>query len=192
MVEIIVKKVKAKSFSIRITPDGKAELRVPLRTSRRTVEDVIRRYRPKIEEMARKQQKVAAEFGALPALDEKALTTYAKHTRQLLSERLDGFAAQIGVTYHRVSVKKQVSRWGSCSGKGNLKFNCLLSLLPPDVADYIMVHELCHLKQLNHSPAFWAEVARVLPQYRQSERWLKRYGHILLGQLRLSKEERNG
>ncbi|MBQ9551642.1 MAG: M48 family metallopeptidase [Clostridia bacterium] len=192
MVEIIVKKVKAKSFSIRITPDGKAELRVPLRTSRRTVEDVIRRYRPKIEEMARKQQKVAAEFGALPALDEKALASYTKQTRQLLSERLDGFAAQIGVTYHRVSVKKQVSRWGSCSGKGNLKFNCLLSLLPPDVADYIMVHELCHLKQLNHSPAFWAEVARVLPQYRQSERWLKRYGHILLGQLRLSKEERNG
>lgn len=192
MVEIIVKKVKAKSFSIRITPDGKAELRVPLRASRRTVEDVIRRYRPKIEEMARKQQKVAAEFGALPALDEKALASYAKQTRQLLNERLGGFAAQVGVTYNRVSVKRQVSRWGSCSGKGNLNFNCLLSLLPPDVADYVMVHELCHLKQLNHSPAFWAEVARVLPQYRQSERWLKQYGHILLGQLRLSKEEQNG
>ena len=192
MVEIIVKRVKAKSFSIRITPDGKAELRVPLRASRRTVEDVIRRYRPKMEEMARKQQKATAEYGALPMLDEKALTTYAKQTRQLLNERLGSFAAQVGVTYNRVSVKRQVSRWGSCSGKGNLNFNCLLSLLPPDVADYVMVHELCHLKQLNHSPAFWAEVARVLPQYRQSERWLKRYGHILLGQLRLSKEEQNG
>ena len=192
MVEIIVKKMKVRSFSFRITPDGKAELRVPLRTSRRTIDGVISRYRPKMDEMARKQQQAAEEYGAVPSLDEASLTAYAEQTRARLSERLPDFASQLGVTYNRVSVKKQVSRWGSCSGKGNLNFNCLLSLLPPDVADYIMVHELCHLKHLDHSPAFWAEVARAMPDYKQSEKWLKRYGGVLLGELRRKKEEQHG
>ena len=192
MVEIIVKKLKVKSFSIRITPDGRAELRVPLRTSRQTIDEVIRRYRPKIEEMALKRQQAAEEYGEVPPLDPDSLNRYAEQTCLLLNDRLGGLAEQIGVTYHNVRIKKLVSRWGSCSGKNNLNFNCLLSLLPPDVADYIMVHELCHLKQLNHSPAFWAEVEQALPDYRQSERWLKRYGGVLLGQLRRTEEEQHG
>ncbi len=192
MVEIIVKRMKVKSYSIRITPDGKAELRVPLRASRASIDDVIKRYRPKMEEMAREHQKKAERYGKLPVLDEASLANYTEQTRQLLNERLDGFAAQVGAAYNRVNVKKQVSRWGSCSGKGNLNFNCLLSVLPPQVADYVMVHELCHLKQLNHSPAFWAEVARIMPDYQKSKRWLKQYGSVLIATLRQYKEEQHG
>ena len=191
MVEIIVKKLKIKSAGFRVTPDGRVELRVPLRTSQQMIDDVIRRYRPKMEEMARRQQKAAEEFGEIPPLDNDSLHRYAEQTCRLLNERLGVFAAQLGVTYNRVCVKTLVSRWGSCSGKGNLNFNSLLCLLPPQVADYIMIHELCHLKQHNHSPAFWAEVAQAMPDYRQSVRWLKRYGGVLIEQLRESREEEN-
>ena len=192
MLEIIVNRRKVKNTTIRCTPDGKIELRVPLKTSQKAVDEIIRRYRPNMEAMAEKHRQAATELGTLPEFDDASLDSYCRRTKQLLQQRLDGFAAKIGVTYCRVSVKKAVSRWGSCSGKGNLNFNCLLCLLPDDVADYVMVHELCHLKQLNHSPAFWAEVARAMPTYKSSERWLKRYGGVMLEQLRKHKEEQNG
>ncbi len=196
MFDPIITKVKSKSIRIRITPDGKAEIRVPLRTSQRVIEEILRENRAQIEKMiqqheARKQQ-AQEHFGVLPVFDENRLAEYTEQTRRLLNSRLDGFARQIGVTYCRVSVKKAVSRWGSCSSKGNLNFNCLLAAVPPEVADYIMVHELCHRKQMNHSPAFWAEVERILPDYRQSEQWLKQYGSVLTDRLRQYKEEQNG
>ena len=73
--------------------------------------------------------------------------------------------------------------WGSCSGKGNLNFNCLLMLAPPAVQDYVVVHELCHRKEMNHSPAFWAEVAGVLPDYASHRRWLRENGNGLIAAL---------
>ncbi len=90
------------------------------------------------------------------------------------------FAPLVGVSYGRITIRNQRTRWGSCSGKGNLNFNCLLMLAPPEVLDYVVVHELCHRKEMNHSPRFWAEVARVLPDYQQRRRWLKEHGGALV------------
>ena len=77
----------------------------------------------------------------------------------------------------------QRTRWGSCSSKGNLNFNCLLMLCPEDVRDYVVVHELCHRKELNHSPRFWAEVAKVLPGYAVQRKWLKESGGTIIRRL---------
>ena len=85
----------------------------------------------------------------------------------------------MGVKYGRITVRRQKTRWGSCSSKGNLNFNCLLMLCPDFVVDYVVVHELCHLKQMNHSERFWAEVERVLPQYKEARKWLKENGNII-------------
>ena len=71
-------------------------------------------------------------------------------------------------------------RWGSCSSKGNLNFNCLLMLAPSEILDYVVVHELCHRKQMNHSKAFWLEVEKVLPDYKESIEWLKEEGCQLM------------
>ena len=90
------------------------------------------------------------------------------------------YAAKLGVTYNRVTVKLLKSRWGSCSEKGNLNFNILLMLAPESVQRYVVVHELCHRIEMNHSKAFWANVAYLLPDYKRDAGWLKENGGNLL------------
>mgnify|MGYP002547163680 CR=1 FL=1 len=82
----------------------------------------------------------------------------------------------MGVSYGRVSIRDQRTRWGSCSGKGNLNFNWKLSLVPDEILDYVVVHELAHRKEMNHSQRFWAEVERILPDYKARRKWLKEFG----------------
>lgn len=86
---------------------------------------------------------------------------------------MEYFAPLVGVTYNRIFIKEQKTRWGSCSSLGNLNFNWKLILLDEELLDYVVVHELAHRKQMNHSPTFWAEVERVLPDYRERRRRLK-------------------
>ena len=94
----------------------------------------------------------------------------------VIPERVRHFAPLIGVDYGRITIRCQRTRWGSCSAKGNLSFNCLLMLLPNEVVDSVVVHELCHRKHMNHSPLFYAEIERVFPEYRKCSKWLKENG----------------
>ena len=100
----------------------------------------------------------------------------ADEALRVIPGRVAHYASLVGVTYGRITVRNQKTRWGSCSSKGNLNFNCLLMLAPPEILDYVVVHELCHRKQMNHSPKFWAEVAAVIPDYKTREKWLKTEG----------------
>ena|SRR5581483_397402 len=89
-------------------------------------------------------------------------------------------AAALGVTYSRITLRDQVSRWGSCSSKGALSFNWRLVLAPHDVLDYVVVHEVCHLVELHHGIAFWKLVERRRPGYRDSKQWLDEHGWEIL------------
>jgi len=89
----------------------------------------------------------------------------------------------VGVDYGRITIRSQRTRWGSCSAKGNLNFNCLLMLCPEEVRDYVVIHELCHRKELNHSPKFWAEVEKVCPDHARQRKWLKENGGSLIARL---------
>ena len=80
------------------------------------------------------------------------------------------------MTYGRITIREQKTRWGSCSSKGNLNFNWKLIRMPEEILDYVVVHELAHRKEMNHSRQFYQTVASVLPDYRQRERWLKEHG----------------
>ena len=88
-------------------------------------------------------------------------------------------AREMGVGYRRVSIRCQKTLWGSCTAKGNLSFNCLLMLLPEEVIRYVIIHELCHLREMNHSQKFWAEVQKYCPDYRRLRKQLKTEGDSL-------------
>ncbi len=99
--------------------------------------------------------------------------------RERLVPRLTALARQHGLTFTRVSIRGQRSRWGSCSRSGAIALNFRLVQMPPEVCDYVLIHELMHLKQQNHGPRFWALVEAACPGYREAERWLRRSGRSL-------------
>jgi predicted metal-dependent hydrolase len=104
---------------------------------------------------------------------------YRAQARTVFAERIAHCNAVYGFTFGRVSIKEQKSRWGSCSRAGNLNFNWRLLLAPLPVLDYVVYHELAHLKELNHSPRFWRLVARACPDYETHRAWLSRHGRTL-------------
>ena len=104
---------------------------------------------------------------------------YRRQAQTAFRARLEQLIKPYGFVYGRVSVKGQKSRWGSCSRQGNLNFNWRLLLAPPAVLDYVVIHELCHLKEMNHSARFWQLVARTCPDYATHRRWLRLHGREL-------------
>lgn len=169
---------RRRTLAIQVRPDGTVVVRAPMKATRAQIEAAVERSGDWIA----KHQAKAAATSPRPEerFTEAELRALAERLKSLLPERLQRWAALLGVSYGRVTVRNQKSRWGSCSAKGNLNFNCLLALAPPEVLDYVVVHELCHRKHLDHSPAFWAEVARVLPDYETRRRWLRQQGQVLL------------
>ncbi len=106
-------------------------------------------------------------------LPSKHYQTHKETARAVILERLVIISAECGIPYGKVAIRNQKRRWGSCSSLGNLNFNYKLSLLPTCLMDYVIVHELCHLRQLNHGPKFWALVALHYPTYREVELQLR-------------------
>lgn len=104
---------------------------------------------------------------------------YRAQAHEVFAARIAHCNAAYGFTFGRVSIKEQKSRWGSCSRAGNLNFNWRLLLAPPPVLDYVVYHELAHLKELNHSPRFWRLVARACPDYETHRAWLRHFGRTL-------------
>jgi predicted metal-dependent hydrolase len=101
---------------------------------------------------------------------------YKKQARAVLAERVDFFARKYGFEVSKIRISSARTRWGSCSRKGTLSFTWKLVMAPPEVVDYVVVHELCHLRVLNHSPSFWAQVEAILPDYKAKRKWLKANG----------------
>ena len=165
-----------KTVSVRVTPEGEVEVRAPWLYARYKIEAFLRQKEPWIQAQLRRRS-AAARVQPLTAQEHQALAETAK---KWFSEKTACYAPLVGVTYGRITIRTQHTRWGSCSAKGNLNFNCLLMLAPEAVRDYVVVHELCHRKEMNHSKAFWAHVERVLPDYRIPRKWLKDNGAALM------------
>jgi len=100
---------------------------------------------------------------------------YRKEAARLISGRIDELSSQMGISYQRIVIRGQKTRWGSCSHKKNLSFNWKLIMAPEPVVDYVIIHELTHLKEMNHSKRFWELVARYCPRWREHKKWLKQH-----------------
>jgi len=104
---------------------------------------------------------------------------YKQHAARIIEERLPVLAGTMGLKYNRVSIKSQQSRWASCSSNGNLNFNLLLAAAPPEVIDYVIIHELAHLKVLDHSSRFWDLVRAADPEWEKHREWLSCYAPVI-------------
>ena len=170
---------RRKTLSIVIKPTGEVEVRCPNRCSKRETDAFV----VSKEDWIRKHLETIAERPQLPVLSQEERRILVQEAAAILPERVQLFAEKMGVTYGRITIRSQHTRWGSCSAKGNLNFNCLLMLCPEEVQDYVVIHELCHRKELNHSAGFWAEVERHCPDYRVQRKWLKDNGATLISRL---------
>jgi len=119
-----------------------------------------------------------APRAAAPAVSRRAAPE-RRDAGELIKSRVAYWAARLGLGYSRVFIKEQRSRWGSCSSAGNLNFNWRLAAAPPEVLDYVVIHELCHLREMNHSRRFWALVAQACPDHKVRRRWLRDNGRAL-------------
>lgn len=172
-----------KSCSISITPDGRITVRVPLLISDREIRHLLTDRQTWIITKYLEQQQKQARMPVSDLTDTQraALTQrYIAAAREYFPKRAAHFQQFTGGTYSRITIRDQKTRWGSCSARGTLSFNWRLMLAPPAILDYVVVHELCHLTHMNHSPAFWQAVEAVCPDYRDSRRWLKEHGQELV------------
>ena len=176
--EITLIRSRSKSLAIEITPELQVVVRAPARMPVREINAFVQEkddwIRAHLQQMAEKKR--LREQYREQALSKEELQELATQAMKLIPQKVHYYAQIIGVTYGRITIRNQRTRWGSCSGKGNLNFNCLLLLMPEEVLDYVVVHELCHRKEMNHSARFWEEVEKILPDYRQRRKWLKDNG----------------
>ena len=171
-----------KSIAIDLRPDG-ITVRAPKGMPRRDINAFLESKRGWIEKHLVKMQERKEALEQVEPFTREEIHELADKALVVIPEKVKKYAPIVGVTYGRITIRNQRSRWGSCSSKGNLNFNCLLMLFSDEVIDYVVVHELCHRKYMNHSAAFYAEVERVFPEYRKCQKWLKENGGLYLKRL---------
>ena len=180
--KVTVIRSNRKTVAIQVNSDLSVTVRAPRSASEKDIEEILKKKEAwiskHIEKIKKTKERLEAE--STEKLTREKVIALAEEALKVIPERVDYFAKVIGVTYGKITIRNQKTRWGSCSSKGNLNFNCLLMLAPSEVLDYVVVHELCHRKQMNHSKAFWLEVEKVLPNYKEVRKWLKEEGSQMI------------
>lgn len=183
MTELRIVRSRRKTLALQVLPTGEIVARAPLRLPERDIHAFAAQHEAWLESAvarAKAGRQLAQQAGLL---SREELQTLRAETMRDMTERVTRLSVQIGVSFSGITIRAQRTRWGSCSARGSLSFNCLLMLAPPEVREYVAVHELCHRKQMNHSAAFWREVALWLPDYAAQRAWLREHGPALLGRL---------
>lgn len=166
----LTKSRRAKNIRVSVDPHGQIKLTLPW-------------YVPQImgkrflQNNAAWIQKTLSDVESRPkpkTYSKQELTEMKIKTRNLVRDRIQHFNAFYQLEYHRLTIRNQKTRWGSCSSNKTLSFNCKLCLLPPALIDYVVVHEICHLKHMDHSVKFWSLVERQIPNHRSLRRQLRR------------------
>lgn len=173
-----------KTIALQINQEGELIVRAPNRCRKSDIEAFIAEKQDwvleKQREMQDRKQQLAQRREAQPEWKEEDYIKARSLARMVFEQKVSLYAQLMQVSYGRISIRDQKTRWGSCSARGNLNFNWRLILAPEEVLDYVVVHELAHRKEMNHSERFWAQVAAVLPDYRRRRQWLKQNGELLM------------
>ena len=165
---------RRKSIGLLVNRSAKLIVRAPHWVSLGEIDRLLSKKSAWIIKKQEFFKKRAEEPKVLISRDEK--NAYKAKALEVLKKRVDHYAGLCNLMYKNIRVGEAKTRWGSCSSKGTLVFNWKLILMPRNVLDYLVVHELMHIKQQNHSKKYWQEVESVMPNYKQEERWLKEHG----------------
>lgn len=153
---------RRKTIAIQIDREGQVIVRTPYGITKRQVEEFLDEKKDWILQTRQRVEKRKTE--QIP-ISEEVRREGIERAKRIFPERTAYFAKRMGVDYGRITIREQKTRWGSCSSKGNLNFNWKLVLLDPELLDYVVVHELAHRREMNHSAAFWKVVEAELPDY---------------------------
>ncbi len=181
-------RTRRKSYGIVVDEKANVQLRIPLRGSEKKALEMAEEQKDWILSKISLQQKRAGEREQIQkeaaerftdAQRRKLEKQYRKAAKELIPKRAGYYAQILGVTFQRIRITETKTRWGSCSPRGTLSFHWKLLLAPEGVLDYVIVHEVCHLKEINHSEKFWAWVAFLMPDYKEKKKWLQENGELL-------------
>ncbi len=174
---VFVRHPRARRYLIRVTAEGTVRVTVPRRGSKREAERFAERETAWIEAQLRRVEadraRRASEPSAEPPLGDVEQRALRVRAARELPARLLELAARFGLTVSRISIRNQRWRWGSCSRSGHICLNWRLVTMPDSVRDYVLIHELMHLKRLDHSPQFWKLVADACPAFEEARAWLR-------------------
>lgn len=171
---------RRKTVALQIAEDGHLIVRAPLRCSSKEITAFIEKSEKWIQTHTAKVLQRNRELEKLKPFSEQDIRDMADKALEVIPERVKYYAEKLGVTYGRITIRNQRTKWGSCTSKGNLNFNCLLMAAPSEVLDSVVVHELCHRLHMNHSKEFYASIYRIFPDYDKWNKWLKDNGGLLI------------
>lgn len=163
---------RRRTIALQMKPDGRIVVRAPLRMARRDIDAFVERHRGWIRQ---KRARLEEALQNRRVISEEERSAGKEAARRYIPQRVAYFAERMGVSYGKITIREQKTRWGSCSSAGNLNFNWKLMLMPREVLDYVVVHELAHRREMNHSARFWAIVEEVLPDYRERRAALREW-----------------
>lgn len=172
---IFVRRRRAKRYILRVDPDGRVRVTIPRGGSEREADAFARRHTVWIQ---RQRARLVTPL-AVPLVDHAARKALRGRAGDELPRRLHELAGIEGLTVARISIRDQRTRWGSCGRDGHICVNWRLVLMPDAVRDYVLIHELMHLRRMDHSPAFWRFVAAACPDYAAARSWLREHGPSL-------------
>lgn len=166
-------RARRKTMALKVSEDGTVTVRIPYGVR---PEEADRFVEAHVDWIRKRIAECRERAAARPAYTDREREAGKRLAKELLLKKCRYFAERMGVSYGTVTVREQKTRWGSCSAKGNLNFNWKLTLMPEEILDYLVVHELAHRVEMNHSPAFWAVVAEEIPDYKTRREWLRQNG----------------
>ena len=184
-----IKVVRSKRRTVSMEIKGGCDspfivVRAPLKMKDEDLGAFVEKHRgwaeKKIAEIRKRAEEIKAEEPTVRKLTEDEIEELKRAAKEYFNREVAILADLMGVSYGRITVRMQKTRWGSCSRKGNLNFNCLLMLAPEPVRRSVTVHELCHRRELNHSRRFKELEVKYMPDYKQQEKWLKEHGRELM------------
>ena len=155
-------------------------VRAPYRVKEADISKFVDMHREWIEKHLADIEKRCEKLSEVDKLSDSEIADLVKKAADVIPRKVEHYATLLGVTYGRITVRIQKTRWGSCSRNGNLSFNALLMLTSDEVLDSVIVHELCHRKEMNHSKGFYREIEKIMPDYKERRAWLREHGEELM------------